>query len=64
LSFLCHVFVICLSFYCYVILGTGKWKKQALKNDYHDRAFVTSWQHQIQGTSAEILGKPAGGEEG
>jgi hypothetical protein len=53
-----------LSFYCYVILGTGKWKKQALKNAYHDTPFVTSWQHQIQGTSAEILGKPAGGEEG
>jgi len=56
----CYLFVILLC----VILGTGKWKKQALKNNYHDRAFVTSWQHQIQGTSAEILGKPAGGEEG
>ena len=66
LSFLCHLFVICLSFYCHfiVILGTGKWRKKMLKNDYHDRPFVISWQHQIQGTSAETLGKPAGGEEG
>ena len=39
-------------------------EKTMLKNDYHDRPFVISWQHQIQGTSAETLGKPAGGEEG
>jgi hypothetical protein len=62
LSFLCHfchLFVILLSFYCH--FGNGKMEK---KNDYHDRPFVISWQHQIQGTSAETLGKPAGGEEG
>jgi hypothetical protein len=61
----CHLFVIFLSFVCHfiVILGMGKWRKQMLKNDYHDRPFVISWQHQIQGTSAETLGKPAG-EEG
>ena len=59
----CHFlsFVICLSFYCN--FGNGKMQKNSLRNDYHDRPFVTSWRHQIQGTSAETLGKPAGDEE-
>jgi len=57
LSFCCHLFVILLSFW------ERENEKKCLKHDYHDRPFVTSWQHQIEGTSAETLGKPAG-EEG
>ena len=60
-------FVICLSFYCFFL--SSFWERengeaQLLKNDYHDRPFVISWQHHMQGTNAETLGKPAGGEEG
>jgi hypothetical protein len=60
LSFFSHFFVMCLSFYCH--FGNGKMGK-TLKHDYHDKPFVISWQHQIHGTTAETLGKPAGREE-
>ena len=69
-SFLCHFCVIFLSFVCHfivILLSFWEWEngeKTLFKNDYHDRPFVISWQHQIQGTSGETLGKPAGGEEG
>ena len=59
LSFVCHFIVILLSFW-----ERENGEKTLFKNDYHDRPFVISWQHQIQGTSGETLGKPAGGEEG
>ena len=69
LSFLCHFCVIFLSFVCHFVILLSFWEreigeKKLFKNDYHDRPFVISWQHQIQGTSGETLGKPAGSEEG
>ena len=69
-SFLCHFCVIFLSFVChFIVILLSFWEREngektLFKNDYHDRPFVISWQHQIQGTSGETLGKPAGGEEG
>ena len=74
-SFCCHFFVIhvchfgfALSFCCHLFVSLFSfWEpenaKNSLRNDYHDRPFITSWRHQIQGTSAETLGKPAGDEE-
>jgi hypothetical protein len=70
LSFFCHFFVIFWSSVChFIVILLSFWEREngetkLLKNDYHDRPFVISWQHQIQGTSGETLGKPAGGEEG
>ena len=58
LSFVCHFNVILLSFW-----ERENAKKNSLRHDYHDRPFVTLWRHQIQGTSAEAFGKPAGDEE-
>ena len=73
LSFLCHFVVICLSFVCHLIdillsfskreNGEAQLLKKMTTMD-HDRPFVISWQHQMEGTSAKSLGKPAGGEEG